>query len=271
MKRTLQKLLKIDRRYLFVMLTLSILIPILKPIGLPNKSISIDVKNIYDYVEKLPEGSVIFMSLDYDPSTAPELHPQATAVLKHASKRNLKVVVLTYIAGSTGLIDQLFEKLPKEYNKEYGKDYVILPYMPNIAAVLTQMSSNIYAMYEKDKNNSPLREMPIMKGINSYKDISAVISITGTSIIDIWVAYVGDKYNVPVMGGVTAISQVGYGPYLQKGQLKGLIGGMKGAAEYESLIKEPGKGTSGIDALNVAHLMVLFLIVFSNIALLILR
>jgi hypothetical protein len=73
------------------------------------------------------------------------------------------------------------------------------------------------------------------------------------------------------MGGVTAISQVGYGPYLQKKQLKGLIGGMKGAAEYERLISEPGKGTSGIDALNIAHLLVILFIIFSNIVLLILK
>ena len=71
-----------------------------------------------------------------------------------------------------------------------------------------------------------------------------------------------------VAGGATAISQPGYGPYLQTNQLKGLIGGMKGAAEYESLIKQPGKGTSGIDALNLAHLLVLILILTSNIILL---
>ncbi|MCX7698237.1 MAG: hypothetical protein N2114_02070, partial [Candidatus Goldbacteria bacterium] len=95
--------------------------------------------------------------------------------------------------------------------------------------------------------------------------------ITGTALLDTWMVYVGDKYGVPVMGGVTAISQVGYGPYLQKGQLKGLIGGMKGAAEYEYLINDPWKGTSGIDALNVAQLLVIFLIVMSNIVLLILK
>lgn len=271
MKNILQKLLKVDRRFLFLLLTLCIVIPIIKPLGLQNKSISKDVKNVYDFVENLKEGSTLFLSLDYDPSTAPELHPQAVAIVKHAFKKNVKIVVLTYIAGSTGLIDQLFEKLPKEYNKEYGKDYVILPYMANALAVLTQMSSNIYKIYDKDRDGHDLKQMPIMKNITSYRDIAGVINITGTGILDYWVGYVGDKYNVPVMGGVTAISQVSYGPYLQKNQLKGLIGGMKGAAEYESLIKEPGKGTSGIDALNIAHLLVLVLIIFSNIALFILK
>ncbi|GAB4031654.1 MAG: hypothetical protein Fur0012_09220 [Elusimicrobiota bacterium] len=271
MKETIQKLLKIDRRYLFLLLTLSILIPIIKPLGLPNKSISKDVQNVYNFVDSLPAGSAIICSLDYDPSTAPELHPQSVAIVKHAFKKNLRVIVLTYIPGSTGLIDQLFEKLPAEYGKKYGEDYVVLPYMANIVAAMTQMNSNIYSMYNKDKDGNELKSMPVMKGVNNYKDIKGVINITGTAILDFWVAYVGDKFGVPVMGGVTAISQVGYGPYLQKGQLKGLIGGMKGAAEYETLIKEPGKGTSGIDALNVAHLLVLSLIIMSNLILFIFR
>jgi hypothetical protein len=36
-------------------------------------------------------------------------------------------------------------------------------------------------------------------------------------------------------------------------------------------VKEPGKGTSGIDALNLAHIMVLLLILTSNIILLVVR
>jgi hypothetical protein len=46
---------------------------------------------------------------------------------------------------------------------------------------------------------------------------------------------------------------------------------MKGAAEYESLIKQPGKGTSGMDALNMGHLLVLALILTANIILLIIK
>lgn len=271
MKDTLNKLLKIDRRWLFLLLTLSILIPIIKPIGISSKSISSSVQNMYDFIDKLPQNSTIILSLDYDPSTAPELHPQAAAVLKHAFKKNIKVIVMTFLAGSGGLIDELLNTIPNKLNKEYGKDYVLLPYMPNIAAVLTQMSRDIYAIYPKDINGKNLKEIEMMKNIKNYKDISCIVDITGTAILDYWVVYVGDKYGVPVLGGVTAISQVGYGPYLQKKQIKGLIGGMKGAAEYERMIQDPWKGTSGIDALNIAHLLTILFIIFSNIVLLILK
>lgn len=271
MKEKLQKLLKIDRRWLFVLLTFSILIPIIKPLGIMSKSVSPSVKKLYDFIEGLPEGSTIILSLDYDPSTAPELHPQGVAVLKHAFKKNLKVIITTFVAGSSGLIEEIVTTVPKKYGKEYGKDFVVLPYMPNVVAVLTQMASDLHVMYNEDKDGRKLKEIEMMKSIKNYRDISAIICITGTALLDVWMVYVGDKYGVPVMGGVTSISQVGYGPYLQKGQLKGLIGGMKGAAEYESLINEVWKGTSGLDALNIAQLLVIFLIVVSNIVLLVLK
>ena len=179
--------------------------------------------------------------------------------------------MVTYIAGSTGLIEQIFETVPKEYNKVNGTDYAIFPYMANAVAVMTQMASDFYGIYDKDKDGKDARSLPVMQGIKNYKNMSMIVSITGTSMLDYWVAYVGDKFSVPVVGGCTAISQPGYGPYLQTGQLKGLIGGMKGAAEYESLIKQPGKGTSGIDFLNLAHLLVLALILTSNIILLLIK
>jgi len=271
LKENLQKFFKIDRRWIFLLLAVVLFIPIMKPIGLPNKTISKDVQNAYTYLDKVPAGSFVLFSLDYDPSTRPELHPQAMAAIRHAFQKNLRVGVVTFIAGSTGLIQEIFETVPKEYNKVNGVDYVIFPYQANSSAVMTQMASDLYGIYDKDQDGKDAKSLPVMKGVKNYKDMALVVNITGTSILDIWVAFVGDKFNVPVIGGVTAISQPGYGPYLQTGQLKGLIGGMKGAAEYESLIKAPGKGTSGIDALNLAHLLVLALILTSNIILLLIR
>ena len=271
MKDRISKLLKIDRRWLFLLLTFSILIPIIKPLGILSKSVSPSVENVYKFIEGLPEGAAIILSLDYDPSTAPELHPQAAAVMKHAFKKNLKVIITTFLAGSGGLIEELVTTIPPRYGKEYGKDFVVLPYMPNVLAALTQMASDIEAFYPNDKDGRRLKDLEMMRNIKNYRDISAIIGITGTALLDSWMVYVGDKYGVPVMGGVTSISQVGYGPYLQKGQLKGLIGGMKGAAEYEKLISQPWKGTSGIDALNIAQLLVIFLIVMSNIVILIMK
>ncbi len=267
----LNRFLKMDRRLIFLILTILMFIPLIKPLGLPNNSIGKDGQKVYDYIEALKSGTFVLLSLDYDPSTRPELHPQAKAVISHCFRKDLRVAVMTFLPGSTGLIEEIFATIPKEYNKKDGVDYVVFPYQPNPVAIMTQLGSNLYSIYDKDRNDKPTKNMPVMKGITNYNDMGFVMCLTGTALLDFWVAYAGDKFHVPMMGGVTAVSQPSYGPYIQKGQLKGLIGGMKGAADYELLINKAGKGTTGIDVLNLGHLFVLFLIITSNLILFFMR
>lgn len=268
MKNTLIKFLKIDRRWLFLLLILVMLWPIMRPLGLAGKTSQKSVQNFYNFIENLQEGQFVILGADYDPSIKPELQPQAMATLRHLFRKNIKVFILTFISGAPGLIEELQQTIPAEYNKKYGEDYVVMAYNPNYMAAMTQMSIDLYKAYDKDVNGNIIKDMPVMKGINTYKDIAGIIEITGTGMLDAWVAYVGDKYNIPIVGGTTAISQLGYGPYLQNKQLHGLLGGMRGASEYENLIGKKDKGTSGIDALNMAHLLVIVLILTSNIILL---
>ena len=74
-----ERMLKIDRRIIFLVIGLCTLMPLLYPVGLPIK-ISPEVRGVYDYIESLPEGSVFLLSLDFDPASKPELHPQVDFV-----------------------------------------------------------------------------------------------------------------------------------------------------------------------------------------------
>jgi len=68
-----------------------------------------------------------------------------------------------------------------------------------------------------------------------------------------------------VTGGVTAVSTPGFLPYVNNlNQLYGLLGGLKGAAEYESLIGVKGTATSGMDAQSIAHVLVILFIIMGN-------
>ncbi|MFQ6003090.1 MAG: hypothetical protein ACE5KJ_05025, partial [Candidatus Zixiibacteriota bacterium] len=53
-------------------------------------------------------------------------------------------------------------------------------------------------------------------------------------------------------------------PFLASGQIVGLLGGLKGAAEYEILIQKPGMGQRGMDAQSVSHLVIILLVILGN-------
>jgi hypothetical protein len=73
------------------------------------------------------------------------------------------------------------------------------------------------------------------------------------------------RFHIPMISGCTAVSAPEYYPYLQSGQLKGLLGGMAGAAEYEKARGEKGSATKGMDAQSLAHFFVALCILLGNL------
>jgi hypothetical protein len=75
-----------------------------------------------------------------------------------------------------------------------------------------------------------------------------------------------------VGAGVTAVSAADAYPFLQSGQLTGLLAGMKGGAEYEILVSKSGysKATmpavAAMDSQSLAHVVILLLVIIGNIA-----
>ena len=106
-----------------------------------------------------------------------------------------------------------------------------------------------------------------MKGIENFEQIALLVSVSaGYPGTKEWVQQVVSRYHVPMIAGVTAVSAPEYYPYLQAGQLLGLLGGMAGAAEYETLVKRPGVATRAMDAQSLAHVFVAFMIILGNVA-----
>src|SRR5712691_13189785 len=101
MKEFARWMVSIDRRIIFLLIALATLLPLVHPFGLPIK-VSPEVRGVFDYIESLPEGSVFLLSLDFDPSSKPELYPMSIALLRHAFRKNQKVVGMTlWITGTS--------------------------------------------------------------------------------------------------------------------------------------------------------------------------
>ena len=85
--KLLEILQNIDRRIIYLILALSIILPLLFPIGFPV-DITQNTQDVYDLVDKLPAGSVVLLSYDWDAASAPELLPQAEALTRHILDKN---------------------------------------------------------------------------------------------------------------------------------------------------------------------------------------
>jgi hypothetical protein len=80
-----------------------------------------------------------------------------------------------------------------------------------------------------------------------------------------------DKSPLPLLYCPTSIMAPEAYPMLRSGQLKGMLSGLKGAIEYEVLLKEPGFATSASASLSWAHFMIIVLVIVGNIGMLLER
>jgi hypothetical protein len=260
-----ERMLKIDRRIIFLIIGLCTLIPLLNPVGLPI-NISPEVRAVYDYLEGLPEGSVFLLSLDFDPASKPELYPQSIALLRHAFRKHLRVVAMTLWVTGTGMADQVITQIAKEAGKENGKDYVFLGWSPGGSAVIINMGQSIYSAFPVDYAGKPTKDLPVLQGVTNLRDVNYAISLAaGNPGVEAWYVFGKDKYKFELGGGCTGVMAPGLYPLLRSSQINGLIGGLRGAAEYESLIGQKGKAVAGMDAQSATHLAIVALVVVCNI------
>ena len=154
-----------------------------------------------------------------------------------------------------------------EFNKVYGEDYVFLGFRPGNEAVVKGIVSNIRKLYTVDVYQTKVDEIPLMKDVNQFSDFDFLFtSSAGFPGTIEWVQYAADPTGVPMSSGVTSIQVNEVMPYVQSGQMKGVLAGMPGAAEYEALIGQKGFATSGMDAQSIAHLVIVLFIILGNLA-----
>lgn len=266
----LNKLVNMDRRIVFILVALAVIIPMLIPVNLPV-SVSEPTQKLYQYINALPDGSVILLAFDYGPSSLAELNPMAKVVLKQCFDKNVGVIAITLIPDGTTLANTLIQEVAKEKDAVDGEDYVFLGFRPGTTQVILGMGTDIASVFEYDFKNKPITDIPMMQGIKNYDDINLLVDLASSDTTEAWITYGNAKYNLQIGAGVTGVIISQMYPYLQSGQLVGLISGIAGAAEYENLIDSPDKGVKWINVESFVHLLIVLLVVIGNIAFFILQ
>ena len=261
---------KLDRRWLFLLMGVLTLVPMLFPLGLAVKPTA-PVRAFHDTIAALPDGARVLLSADFDPGSRPEMVPMMKTALRQLFDKKCRVVVTCLWQGGSGIVHETLEAVVAEYRARgqllvYGSDYVDLGYKAGNEAVMVLMGAGFVSAFPQDQRALPTAGLPIMREIRDYSSVDLLVNIgAGYPGTKEWVQQVNSRFHLPMVAGCTAVSTPEFYPYLQSGQLKGLLGGMAGAAEYEKLRNEKGTATRGMDAQSLAHVFVAFCIVAGNL------
>ena len=278
----LGKLANLDKRWIFLMMFIVVSIPIFI-IGKTGKTFpevpSKLAEDTYNAIEQLHEGDPVLLSFDFDPASEGELGPMATAFTKHVCEKKLKIYFMALWPVGPQMIDDNISKVIKsDFPKMvYGEDYVNLGFKSGNEGVIKVIVTDIRELYTTDDKGTNINDIPMMKNIHSVQDFRLIINVSaGYAGTKEWVQYAVTPYpdKIQLVAGCTGVQAPLLYPYIP-GQLRGLLGAIKGAAEYEALVvKNYGgenpdpkylEGQRRMGPQLFAHILIIILIILANI------
>lgn len=259
----LEKLQNIDRRIIYTILLIVLFVPMANPLGIPL-SVNKTTQKVFDTIENLdPQSDVVLFVMDYSVGGQADVHPQAVAVAKHLANLGIPTVMVAFVSDGPMFAEQLITELGDRVT--YGETVINLGYIAGGETAVKGFVEDPKNSFETDKRGNKVADMPIMAGIKTIEDFSYIIDFqTGSPGYQDFLRQLPAGF--PYAAGIVTVSVPNVMPFYNSGQLAGLLQGLRGAAEYEVILGEPGEGAARMDAQSMGHLVIITFIIVGNLA-----
>lgn len=259
-----------------LVLLLALIVPLLVDSTLFNIEQSpAPAQALYSTVEAIPEGSFVLIAFDYEADLAGEMEPQAEAIMRHLRSRNQRIGAISLFPQGPFLAQQAWNRVSHDQaDAQYGQSFVNLGFLVGREVGLRTLAQGPLQLDRPDfVRGQTLQNFPALAGVKSLEDIPLIVLIGARpDAIRWWVEQVGSHDSQkPLVAAVPASVEPAVRPYYHSGQLRGLISGLMGAADYDLQTGRPPAGEAAIDALTLGSAAVLLLIAVSALFTLVTR
>jgi len=261
------KLPELKSQHIWAVVLIAYVTTAVMPLGAPFKIFD-TTQEIYSFVESLPKGSIVVMggasvfAFDLESSAA------MISCIKHMARRGLRLVNIPL--GVEAVQYQKYctdaARVDQKYGGpwKYGVDYIQLPYIPGGDPALIQLLTNVRSAVSADVYGTPLDQFPIMKDVQSYKDI-ALWTCPHWGITSIFRFVTGER-RIPTAHFAQAAAYTG--SYGYRTVFPGLVyvtNGWLGGAGYEKLMGFAGVGHAANDGYALSSALLLIFTALGNI------
>ncbi len=258
------RLQNIDTRIIHALIFILILIPLLRPIGLPVQ-ISDGTRKAFEAIDAIPAGSRVLWAYEMSAANEPELMPAAIAWFHHLMRKRCRIVIFSIYSEEAPIYGQrAFETFGKEYNYIYGEEFVVMPFRAGMETAVAAIGRDIHGVFPTDFFGNRTDVMPLMQEVKGMSDFAVLLKTSGWGP-DVFVRQMVTVYGIPMVANCTGIVAPGAMAYLSAGQIKGLVGALTGAAEYEQLLRRPGTAAAMMDAQSTTHMLTVVLVLLGNV------
>ncbi|MDP2872560.1 MAG: hypothetical protein Q8P31_08500 [Bacillota bacterium] len=259
----IKKLSDIDVRWLYLIMVIFAIYPLLRPIGLPLP-ITDRARNSFAAIDALRPGDLVFFGIDYSPTQEAEMWPQTLAIGHHLAQRGVKMVMLNMIEGAYRYEERIRDFILSEYpNYQYGVNIIALPFTAGREAAFNSIVADLKGLYQVDLAGAALNTLPLWNEITGAGDFDMYVELADAP--DWWLRPMSQVPGLKLWNGTVASGASTMAPLYQSGQMVGFIYGMAGAAEYEALVKKPGSAAAAMDTQSMGHALIILFVILGNI------
>lgn len=271
MMKFMERFDQINPKIVYLLMAIALVFPVLKPIGLPLTVDQQLTKPVYDWIESLNPGDIVIFDAAYGGGSDSELGPQLKAWFTHCMMRGIKVVgVAQWEPGATlawESLKQVSAQLEAEgISAKYGVDWAFPGYKAGTPTTWRAMQDDMWnACGNVDWEKTPFSQIPLMERVRKWTPETVkgiIIFSAGSPGIPTYTSYFPEH---KLYVGDVAVQVAGTSNLLRSGQVKGILPGLRGAAEYEKLIDRPGLGVKLMDAQSLGHSIIIILVILGNI------
>lgn len=260
------RLQNVDRRVMFF-ITFIVFLPILYPLSIPLVP-SEWGKMFADTVTAVPDGSYVLAGNEFGIDDTPKTWAKR-ALTNQLLRKNCKIIEISFGVTAPPSVENVYQNLiDKTLNKQYGVDYIFLPYVAGMVIAWSATAKDIRAATGGvDYYGTSLDTYPIMKGHNSIRDFQ-FLTETGhhsTNDIEPVVMQWASPSGLPLVVISSGISHATQANFVATGLIKGCLEGLVDMATYEQLIKDPGLNLQQMDVVSLHHLSLVAIIILGNV------
>lgn len=279
-----QRLQSIPKPILYLVLVLATSIPLFFDVAVPNEAVP-ESKAFYDNLMSLKEGDRVLIASDWTNSTRGESSGEFDALMRILMRKGVKFAIYStgdaqspQVARNEINVISKLEKAAGRREYQPFNDYVILGFFPNSEGTLVGINNNVRATFQGKKDfppNSPPRDVlqsPVFQGVKSVADFKYLLVVTASKTSEVTIERIR---KTPLMFMVTGVMVPETRNYYTSGQITGLVGGVKGVYDLETLMKEgfpgmesKGKGTAYYLSLHFALALLILTVLIGNVAML---
>lgn len=221
----------------------------------------------HNSLESIPADAKILIAIDYDPAFAGELQSISRTIINQLAVKNTGIIFISTLPSGPVMAEDLLQNVLASQPGYDANLSLNLGYLAGGANGLQELASRPTTVITRAWNRLPAWSQPAVAGIDSISNFDGIILVTDSFETGrAWIEQVEPKLEgAPLLVAASAQSSPLFQPYLNSGQVDGLIGGYAGDAAYEQILGIEDGMRLKWDAYMIGQTLMILVIIFGAI------